>query len=76
MGDAQGGNYRDVGYGHIILVITFVECFRRTSSKEARIKEYLEAFQVPDLTAQEIQAIDDAGAKLHKRIFMRHVFGE
>ncbi|KAJ7172291.1 NADP-dependent oxidoreductase domain-containing protein [Mycena filopes] len=47
-----------------------------TSSKEARIKEYLETSQVPDLTAEEIQAIDDAGAKLHKRIFMRHVFGE
>jgi hypothetical protein len=31
---------------------------------------------VPDLTAEEIQAIDDAGSKLHKRVFMRHVFGE
>ncbi|KAJ7120496.1 oxidoreductase [Mycena crocata] len=47
-----------------------------TSSKEARIKEYLEAFKVPDLTVEEIQDIDDAGAKLHKRVFMRHVFGE
>ncbi|KAJ7271975.1 NADP-dependent oxidoreductase domain-containing protein [Mycena haematopus] len=47
-----------------------------TSSKEARIKEYLEAPHVPDLTAQETQTIDDAGAKQHKRFFMRQVFGE
>ncbi|KAJ7087852.1 NADP-dependent oxidoreductase domain-containing protein [Mycena epipterygia] len=47
-----------------------------TSSKEDRIKEYLETSKVPDLTAQEIEAIDGAGAKLHKRVFMRHVFGE
>ncbi|KAJ6525639.1 oxidoreductase [Mycena capillaripes] len=47
-----------------------------TSSKEARIKEYLEAPNVPDLTPEEIQAIEDAGAKLYKRIFMRNVFGE
>jgi len=47
-----------------------------TSSKEARIREYLETAKVPDLTAEEIQAIEEAGAKLHKRIFMRNVFGE
>ncbi|KAJ7685369.1 oxidoreductase [Mycena polygramma] len=47
-----------------------------TSSKEARIKEYLETPNVPDLTAEEIQAIEDAGAKLHKRIFMLNVFRE
>ncbi|KAF7338142.1 Aldo-ket-red domain-containing protein [Mycena venus] len=45
-----------------------------TSSKEARIKEYLEASNVPDLTAEEIQAIDDAGAKQQKRFFMRQLF--
>ncbi|KAJ7709715.1 NADP-dependent oxidoreductase domain-containing protein [Mycena rosella] len=39
-----------------------------TSSKEDRLKEYLETFK--------IEAIDAAGAKLHKRIFMKHVFGE
>ncbi|KAJ7444915.1 NADP-dependent oxidoreductase domain-containing protein [Mycena latifolia] len=47
-----------------------------TSSKEARIKEYLETSNVPDLTVDEIQAIDAAGARLHKRVFMRHVFNE
>ncbi|KAJ6597076.1 NADP-dependent oxidoreductase domain-containing protein [Mycena vulgaris] len=47
-----------------------------TSSKEERIKEYLQTSKVPDLTAEEIEAIDVAGAKLHKRVFMRHVFGE
>ncbi|KAJ7507349.1 oxidoreductase [Mycena galericulata] len=47
-----------------------------TSSKEARIKEYLSVTGVPDLTPEELQAIDSAGAKLHKRIFMRAVFGD
>ncbi|KAF8212035.1 NADP-dependent oxidoreductase domain-containing protein [Mycena galopus ATCC 62051] len=47
-----------------------------TSSKEARIKEYLEASHVPDLTKDEVQSIDDAGVKQHKRFFMRQVFGE
>ncbi|KAF7304961.1 Aldo-ket-red domain-containing protein [Mycena kentingensis (nom. inval.)] len=47
-----------------------------TSSKEERLKEYLGTTEVPDLTDAEIQTIDDAGAKLHKRVFMRHVFDE
>ncbi|KAJ6623488.1 NADP-dependent oxidoreductase domain-containing protein [Mycena sp. CBHHK59/15] len=47
-----------------------------TSTKQARIKEYLETSQVPDLTAEEVEAIDTAGAKLYKREFMRHVFEE
>ncbi|KAJ7666231.1 oxidoreductase [Mycena polygramma] len=47
-----------------------------TSSKEARIKEYLETPSIPDLTAEEVQAIDDAGAKLHKRIVGRDIFGD
>ncbi|KAF7363603.1 Aldo-ket-red domain-containing protein [Mycena sanguinolenta] len=47
-----------------------------TSSKEARIKEYLEVSHVPDLTAEEIQAIDNAGAKQHKRFFGKQIFGD
>ncbi|KAJ6470063.1 oxidoreductase [Mycena vitilis] len=47
-----------------------------TSSKEARIREYLETPSIPDLTAEESQAIDDAGAKLHKRIVGRDIFGD
>ncbi|CAK5269954.1 unnamed protein product [Mycena citricolor] len=47
-----------------------------TSSKEDRLKEYLASADVSDLTAEEIKAIDEAGAKLHKRVFMAHVFGE
>ncbi|KAJ7097755.1 NADP-dependent oxidoreductase domain-containing protein [Mycena belliarum] len=47
-----------------------------TSSKENRIREYLETAKVPDLEAEEIEAIDAAAAPFHKRVFMRQVFGE
>lgn len=60
----------------VFLLSPSVDLSTRTSSKEARIKEYLSITEVPDLTADEVQAIDAAGAKLHKRIFMRQVFGE
>ncbi|KAK0483726.1 NADP-dependent oxidoreductase domain-containing protein [Armillaria novae-zelandiae] len=52
-----------------ILVVT-------TSSKAARIREALQTPDVTDLSAEDIAAIEEAGSKLHKRIFMRHVFGE
>lgn len=48
----------------------------RTTSQEGRIAEFINAFDVPDLTEDEILAIDDAGSKLHKRVYMRAVFGE
>lgn len=47
-----------------------------TTSQEGRIAEFINAFDVPDLTEDEILAIDDAGSKLHKRVYMRAVFGE
>ncbi|KAJ7273315.1 NADP-dependent oxidoreductase domain-containing protein [Mycena rebaudengoi] len=47
-----------------------------TSNKAERIREYLATSQVPDLTAEEIAAIDEAGGRLHKRVFMGHVFDE
>ncbi|KAG6907425.1 hypothetical protein DXG01_008997 [Tephrocybe rancida] len=47
-----------------------------TTSKVSRIKEFLGTEAIPDLTAEEIRAIEEAGEKLHKRIFMGHVFGE
>ncbi|GBE82184.1 NAD/NADP-dependent indole-3-acetaldehyde reductase [Sparassis crispa] len=40
-----------------------------TSSKEERIKEYLEVETLPDLTAEEVGAIDVAGSKVHHRVF-------
>ncbi|KAK0210852.1 NADP-dependent oxidoreductase domain-containing protein [Desarmillaria ectypa] len=52
-----------------ILVVT-------TTSKPARIRETLKTPDVTDLTSEDITAIEEAGGKLHKRIFMRHVFGE
>ncbi|KAK7054693.1 hypothetical protein VNI00_003156 [Paramarasmius palmivorus] len=47
-----------------------------TSSKQSRIKETLEIPTLPDLTADEIKAIEEAGVKQHTRIFMRHAWGE
>ncbi|KAF9475050.1 Aldo/keto reductase [Pholiota conissans] len=47
-----------------------------TSSKAERIQEFLAVENLPDLTSKEIDAIEEAGSKLHKRVFMRHVFGE
>lgn len=35
-----------------------------TSTKEERLKEYLAVPRVPDLTAEEIAAINEAGAKM------------
>lgn len=39
----------------------------RTSSKATRMKEFLDTEEVPELTIAEIQAIEDAGSKMHKR---------
>jgi aryl-alcohol dehydrogenase-like predicted oxidoreductase len=47
-----------------------------TSTKAERIQEFLSVENLPDLTAEEIDAIEEAGSKLHKRVFMRHAFGE
>jgi len=41
-----------------------------TSTKEERIKEYLDTVNVPPLTAEEVQVIDETGSKFHKRIFV------
>ncbi|KIK59627.1 hypothetical protein GYMLUDRAFT_44594 [Collybiopsis luxurians FD-317 M1] len=47
-----------------------------TSSKASRIKEALSTASLPDLTADEISAIETEGVKSHKRFFMGHVFNE
>ena len=41
-----------------------------TSTKEDRIKEYLDTVNVPPLTTEEIQVIEENGSKLHKKIFV------
>jgi len=48
--------------------------FRRTTSKASRIKEFLNTKNVPNLTEEEVDVIEEAGEKLHKRVYMRHVF--
>jgi hypothetical protein len=47
-----------------------------TSSKVSRLQEFLDAEHVPDLTAEEVDAIEAEGAKLHKRFYLSHLFGE
>lgn len=47
-----------------------------TSSKPDRIQATLKVTDLPDLTTEEVVAIDEAGAKLHKRFHMLHVFGK
>lgn len=42
----------------------------RTSSKVERIKEYIATETLPDLTPEEIKAIDDEGSKVHHRVFV------
>ncbi|KAK2466800.1 hypothetical protein APHAL10511_001058 [Amanita phalloides] len=44
-----------------------------TSSKESRIKEFIDTVNVPDLTAEHIREIEEAGSKIHKRFFMHHL---
>lgn len=42
-----------------------------TSAKEERIKEYLAVETLPNLTAEEVRAIDEAGSKEHHRVFQK-----
>jgi len=39
-----------------------------TSAKMGWIKEFLDTEQVPDLSKEEIEAIEEAGSKLHHKI--------
>jgi len=47
-----------------------------TSAKMARIKEFLDTEHVPDMSKEEIGAIEETGSKLHQRIWVRHVFND
>ena len=42
-----------------------------TTSKASRIQEFFDVENIPELTAEEVAAIEAAGAKLHKRVFTR-----
>lgn len=44
-----------------------------TSSKKARLEEYLAAADLPALSPEDVEAIDNAGAKVHFRGFMQHM---
>ena len=58
----------------IYLVFNLSNC--STTSKESRLHEFLDTENVPDLSAEEIDAIEAAGAKLHKRVYLPHLFDE
>ena len=45
----------------------------RTTTKESRLPEYLSTFDAPRLTDEDIALIDEAGAKEHRRQFVRAV---
>lgn len=47
-----------------------------TTSKVSRIQEAIDTENVPDLTAEEIRALEEAGSLLHKRVYMAKVFGD
>lgn len=42
-----------------------------TTSKEARVKEYLATESLPDLTSEEVKTIDETGSKVHHRAFAK-----
>jgi len=44
-----------------------------TPAKMARIKEFQGTEHVPDLGKKVIGVIEEAGSKLHQRIFMWHI---
>jgi len=44
-----------------------------TTKTTERLQEYLATYKLPDLTPEDIAAIDEAGAKLHSRHFARHM---
>jgi hypothetical protein len=47
--------------------------FISTTSKVERIKQFQAVEYIPDLTPEEIQEIEQAGSRLHRRQYMRHV---
>lgn len=47
--------------------------FLRTSSKAERVKEYIAAETLPDLTPEEVKAIEEEGSKVHHRVFVSTV---
>ncbi|KIK62814.1 hypothetical protein GYMLUDRAFT_41698 [Collybiopsis luxurians FD-317 M1] len=47
-----------------------------TSSKVSRIKESLATASLPDLTSEEISAIETEGSKWHKRFFGKRIYNE
>jgi hypothetical protein len=42
----------------------------RTSSKQERLKEYLDVLNVPDLTEEELESITNGGSGTHHRAFV------
>ncbi|EJT96810.1 Aldo/keto reductase [Dacryopinax primogenitus] len=47
-----------------------------TTSKEERLKEYVDVYSLPDLSEADVKAIDEAGAKLHYSWLALYLEGE
>jgi len=47
-----------------------------TSATMACVKEFLDMEYVPDLSKEDIGAIEEAGPKLHQRNLMLHIFND
>jgi hypothetical protein len=48
----------------------------RTTTKPSRFQEIFAVEDMPELSAEDISAIEDAGSLVHIRIFMRDAYGE
>ena len=72
MGIAEGSNSDNVRHLHTWTI----DIQSSTSTQMARIKEFQDTEHVPDLSKEEIGAIEEAGSKLHQRIFVRHIIND
>lgn len=79
MADVEGSYRHHVYYClrrrdcYFLTNLPFLLSFR-TSSKASRIHEFQDAINVPDLTDDEIRTIEKEASKLHKRVWMGHVY--
>lgn len=69
MARCKRSNHCDVSL-HTVAAKYFAHCDIRTSSKKARLEEYLAAADLPALVPEDVKAIDEAGMKLHFRGFV------
>jgi diketogulonate reductase-like aldo/keto reductase len=52
------------------------ESFIRTTTKESRMREYLSVIDLPDLTPEDMAAVDEAAIKHHYRRYFHSLYNE